>query len=149
VSSMAVDRKPSRSLRWGADLAIVCGILGIVLGVVGAVTFVPYRQVDALSLGLASTLAVISVAGALLSGIEAFESWQLRNARPGSLPGTLLGTVACAGTIAVMAYVWQPAVYFLGVAIFGYFLVWMMVLAGVGSYRHLRGTAAPGTRQVA
>lgn len=145
---MAVSRKPSRSLRWGANLAVVGGILGVVLGAVGAVTFIPYRQLDALSLGLAATLTLISTAGALLSGFESFEALRLRSAQPWSLPATLFGTVACAGTVAVMSSVWQPAAYFLGVVIFGYFLVWVLLLAGIGSYRQLRSTRALGTGQV-
>ena len=133
----------SRSLRWGANMGILWGAIGAVLGVLGAATFLPYRSADNLSFGLAAILSVISGVGAAVSGLGAWEGWRLRHLQAWSWPATGLSAVGSIVVVAVMALVWAPSVYFLGVVLFFYILELLFLLAGLSSYRALRARGSP------
>jgi hypothetical protein len=126
---------PSWSLRWSANLAVLWGTMGVVLGVLGAVTFVPYRAVDSLSTNLAIGLSIISGAGALLSGFGTLAGWRLRHLQSHAWAYTMLSAFASVGSVVAMGVVWPPFGAFIGVVVLLYGIEVVLLLAGWGDYR--------------
>jgi hypothetical protein len=132
---MSGGGQPSRSVRWSANLAVLWGALGIGLGVLGAVTFVPYRAVDSLSTNLAVGLSIISGAGALLSGVGTLAGWRLRHLQSHAWAYTMLSAFACVGSVVAMGVLWPASAPFIGVVAFFYGIEVLLLLAGWGDYR--------------
>jgi hypothetical protein len=130
---------PSRRLRWSANLAMLWGGVGIVLGVLGAVTFLPYRAMDSLSTNLAVSLSIISGAGALLSGLGTIAGWRLRHLQAHAWAYTMLSAFACVGSVVAMGVVWPASAPFIGVVAFFYGIEVLLLLAGWGDYRIATG----------
>jgi hypothetical protein len=132
---MSAVARPSRSLRWSANLAVLWGAIGIALGVLGAITFVPYRAADSLSTNLAIGLSIISGVGALLSGLGTLAGWRLRHLQSHAWAYTLLSAFACVGSVVAMGVVWPASAPFIGVVAFFYGIEVLFLLAGWGDYR--------------
>jgi len=79
-------------------LAMVCGLLGVIAGIYGALTFVPDRSTHLLALSNAETLIAIAGAGALASFVGLVCGWWILHGRVWALRGELfvaLGCIAC------------------------------------------------------
>ena len=132
---MSDHSPPVRSLRFAAYLAMLFGAAGVVAGLVGAATFVPYKDLDALSLAMAQTLTVISAVGASVSGFGTNAGWRPLRGLSWGWSATLLAALGSIGAVAGMAVVWPPSAPFLGVAAFFYAIELILLGAGVGSLR--------------
>ncbi len=111
------------------------GVAGVVSGLAGAGTFIPYRGLDNMTLSLAEQLTVISAIGAVVSVLGVVSGWGLLRARSWAWGASLAVALASVGTVAGMAVVWPSSSPFLGVVAFFYALEVLLLLIGFSSYR--------------
>jgi hypothetical protein len=111
------------------------GGAGAVAGLIGAATFLPYRDLDSLTVSLAQTLTGISAVGAIVSAFGVYAGWRLLAGRSWGWSSTFLAAVASVGSVAALAAVWPASAPFLGVAAFFYAIELILLGVGVGSIR--------------
>ena len=134
----------SRSLSFAGRLAIAWGTLGAIAGVVGAATFVPYRDIGGLSLSLSEGLTAISAVGALVSVLGIIAGRRLLGGRRGGWTQCVVVVFASVASVAAMAVVWPASAPIVGQAVFFYGIEALLLLVGLGSYRIRSVRPSPG-----
>jgi len=133
---MTAKRNPTRSLRFAAYLAVVFGIIGVISGIAGAGTFIPYRSASTFPSEVAGALTAIAALGAVASLAVIVSGWGLLRARTWGWSGTIVASVACVGTVAAMAVAWPESWGFLVVVGLAYLVEFALLCVG-------RPSAAP------
>ena len=93
----------SRSLRWAGYLGVLFGLFGVLSGVVGAGTFLPYRNASTFDGSYAGLLTGIAAAGAAVSAVGILAGWELLRARRwawGAALGVAMTSIALNAAIA-------------------------------------------------
>ena len=117
---MLAPAPPSRTLRAGAYLAIVFGIVGAISGLAGAGTFIPYQHDSTFRSQLAPALTVIAAAGAVVSCLGVVAGWGLLRTKDWAWNTTVGVAAACVGLLAVMTALWPGSWGFLLVVFLAY-----------------------------
>ncbi len=140
----------SRSIRVAGYLAILYGLLGVVAGLSGAATFIPYRVQNNQTLETAEIVTVISAIGAVVSTVGIVSGLWLLRGKDWAWRASLGVAVGCVATVAAFALATPPstpspvpggpsAFVFLAVTAAGYGLEIALLLLGRRPYR--TGTA--------
>lgn len=104
---------PARARMAGA-FAIVFGSLGVLFGIIGAGTFLPYADLMGETYRhLALWMTGISIAGIALSLLGVVAGVALRRGRPWARPGTLGVAVALIALVAVMDVLYPVGLFLL------------------------------------
>lgn len=78
---MGAGGPPPRSISAAGYLAYLYGLFGIVAGLAGALTFIPYRYESTFNAGYAELFTAVSAAGILVSAGGVLAGWGLFRAR--------------------------------------------------------------------
>ncbi len=132
-----------RSIKWAGYLAILFGIAGVLAGLAGAGTFIPFQSESTFNPQSAEMLTIIALVGTAISVLGVFSGWELLRTKGwawGAALGAALGSV---GSVAAMAAVWPESAPFVGVVAFFYAIEVILLLAGSAFVRSRRVSSAP------
>lgn len=133
--SRAVGPLPSRWTRVAGYFTILFGVAGILAGIAGAGTFIPYRTASTFNPSLAEVLTVISALGAIASLVAVISAWGLlrsKNWGATAVVGSALGCVLL--NVAVTA-LWTEYYPFTVVVAVAYGFVALLLWAGRSTSR--------------
>jgi len=103
------------ALRWGSNLAVACGICGILAGLLGVSTFIPARSLHGFGLAEAQTLTEISVVGTAFSVASVWAGRRLRSGRGSSILPALTAALGSVASLCAMGVVWPSSWTFVGI----------------------------------
>ena len=126
---MTSDLHLTRTLRFAAYLAIFLGVVGVLSGLAGAGTFIPYRTASTFQPNLAELLTVVSALGAAASVLGVVGGWAILRSRTWGWTTTLGAAVASIGLNAVITVVWSDYLAFLVIVavVFGLEILLLLV----------------------
>lgn len=128
--------RPTTRRRWAAYLGAGAGLLGVLGGLIGAGTFVPYRGLMGAGYsGLAEFMTALSVAGLVASAVGLWAARGLLRHRVGAARELAVAGLATTALVALMGALYPVGLFLLAVVA----PIWAVVLA-------LLWTGAPGPR---
>jgi hypothetical protein len=131
---MPANSSPIRTIRAAGYLAILFGIAGLLAGLAGAGTFIPYRDASTFNGQFAGVLTAIAAVGAIASLFGVVSGWSLLRTRPWAWNWTVGAAAACVALVAAMTAVWPASWGFLVVVAVAYALEVVLLWQGHDSY---------------
>jgi hypothetical protein len=143
---MPDGNRPAWTLRVAGTLAMLWGALGVLFGLVGAATFVPFAHDSTFNPALARGLTEIALVGMAISAAGVYAGWALRAGRGWGWTGCLAVAGAAVATFATMTVLVNAPWYTISanaLVVGAYGVEVVLLLAGHGSLGSPRVRARP------
>jgi hypothetical protein len=126
--------RPIRSIAFAGYLAYLYGILGILIGITAAGTFIPFATLSTYDPSLAGVLTGIAIAGTAASALGIVAGWGLFRFRPSAWTTALGVSGICVGLNVVIAALWPGYALFVIPVAIAYGLMIALLFIGRSTY---------------